>query len=656
MEWVTYAIIAGGLVFTAWAVWEGLGIVVIAESQVGIVTKKFAAKNLPNGRVIALNGEAGVQAETLTPGWHFFTWFWQFKVEKANMTKIPPGQIGLVMAIDGGQIETNRILAKNVPCDNFQSARTFLQAGGEKGKQLAVLTAGNYRINTALFTVTLCPVTNITTNTVGIVTALDGCPLDGGEIAGPVVANHNNFQDIQAFINGGGKRGLQEQVILAGQWNLNPWFVSVKPVEMTTVNIGYVGVVTSYVGKAHVDISGDEFKHGDMVDTGHKGVWAVPLYPGKHPINTDITKVDLVPTTNVVLNWATNRSESHKLDEKLSSITVRSKDGFSYNLDVSVVIHIGAKAAAKVILRMGSVAGLISQVLEPTIGNYFRNAAQEFDALDFLKNRTGMQTKAAGFVREALNNYDVEAVDTLIGDIVLPQELLATQTQRKMAEEMKITYEIQEKSSKQQESLNRQSALTEIQNRIVEAEQGVNISKLKANQQAEAAVGETKVAEQKANQTIRIAEADAAAVTAKAKAEATRIEQVTAAEAKGIEAKGRAQANAYKVGADAMGQENFALLETMTAIGEKKVKLIPDLLINGGGSGEGGGGAGMGIMNLLMASMMKDRMDKGGFSFDGKIHEKDSTTVIVPATASTTTPATRISQTGQTSDKNDQKS
>jgi hypothetical protein len=41
-------------------------------------------------------------------------------------------------------------------------------------------------------------------------------------------------------------------------------------------------------------------------------------------------KVELVPTTNLVLNWASARSESHQLDKNLSTITVRSKDGFPF--------------------------------------------------------------------------------------------------------------------------------------------------------------------------------------------------------------------------------------------------------------------------------------------------------------------------------------
>lgn len=595
-EYLTYGLyLAGFLAFVVLA-WQALGIVIVGESEVGIVTKKMSNKNLPPGRVIATEGEAGIQAETLSPGWHLGYWPFIFKVSKAPLVSIEPGQLGLVMAIDGGQITSSRLLAKSVDCNNFQSAKAFLKNGGEKGKQLAVLTAGKYRVNTALFKITPTPVAVIASNTVGVVTTFDGVPLDAGEIAGATIAGHNNFQDIQKFIELGGKRGLQEQVILAGQWNLNPWFVNVKAVPMTSVPIGHVGVVTSYVGKAHLDVSGEAFKHGDLVDQGHKGVWAKPIYPGMHPINTDTTKVDLIPTTNVVLNWATNRNEAHQLDKNLSSITVRSKDGFSYNLDVSVVIHIGALEASKVISRMGSMSGLISQVLEPTIGNYFRNSAQEFAALDFLKARTEMQKNAAHFVHEALTQYDVEAVDTLIGDIVLPKELLETQTQRKLAEEMQKTYQIQQDSQKQKEALNRQVAITEMQASVVQNEQGVRIAQLVAEGKVKAAEGDTKVAEQKNLQMIKIAEAEAAQIQKKA-----------LAEAEGIKAKGNAQAEAYQSGVKAMGENNFTLLETMTAIGREKIKIIPDLVVNGG---SGDGGATSGIMNVLMAQMVQDKLKK----------------------------------------------
>ena len=69
------------------------------------------------------------------------------------VTVVPQGEIALVLAADGDSIPAERILGKMVDCDHFQNARKFLANGGEKGRQLGILTAGTYRINTALFTV-----------------------------------------------------------------------------------------------------------------------------------------------------------------------------------------------------------------------------------------------------------------------------------------------------------------------------------------------------------------------------------------------------------------------------------------------------------------------------------------------------------------------
>jgi len=375
------------------------GAVLISERQVGIVVKRFGGRGLEPGRLIALGGEAGYQADTLAPGLHFGLWRWQYRIIKVPVTVVPQGEIALVLAADGAAIPAERILGKIVACDNFQDARKFLLNGGEKGRQLGLLTGGTYRINTALFTVItsmtaehhgMAPLqlelTRVNTDMVGIVTALDGRPIEAGEIAGPVIAGHDNFQNTQAFLDGGGRRGLQEQVLLSGTWNLNPWFVQVEQVPMVQIPIGHIGVVISFVGKAHEDVSGVEFKHGDLVMAGHKGVWVTPLYPGKHPLNTRVMKVELVPTTNIVLNWAT-RTEAHHYDEKLSSITVRSKDGFAFNLDVSQIIHVGALDAPKVISRVGSMQNLVDHVLQPIVGNYFRNSAQDYTVLDFLSAR-----------------------------------------------------------------------------------------------------------------------------------------------------------------------------------------------------------------------------------------------------------------------------
>ena len=91
---------------------------------------------------------------------------------------------------------------------------------------------------------------------------------------------------------------------------------------------------------------------------------------------------------------------------------MRSSDGFKFNLDVSQIIHIPRVDAPRVIARMGSMLNLVTQVLEPTIGNYFRNAAQTSDVIEFLRHRSERQAEARAAISTALTEYNVCAIDT----------------------------------------------------------------------------------------------------------------------------------------------------------------------------------------------------------------------------------------------------
>jgi uncharacterized membrane protein YqiK len=562
------------------------GTVLIRENEVGIVIKRFAGTSLAPGQLVALNGEAGYQADTLAPGLHFGLWRWQYAIEKVSVTLVPQGEIALLVAADGEPIPSERILGKVVDCDNFQDARRFLLAGGEKGRQLGILTAGTYRINTALFQVITSAdaqqhgmsagqlqLHHVEPDKVGIVTALDGRPIEPGEIAGPLIPNHDNFQNGHAFLEGGGRRGLQEQILLSGTWNLNPWFVQVEQVPMLEIPIGHVGVVISFVGMAHEDVSGLDFKHGDLVNVGHKGVWVTPLYPGKHPVNTRVMKVERVPTTNIVLNWA-SRTESHNYDAKLSSITVRSRDGFAFNLDVAQIIHVGALDAPKVISRVGSMQNLVDHVLQPIVGNYFRNSAQNYTVLDFLSARSERQTEAAQHIRVALAAYDVQAIDTLIGDINPPATLMETQTERKIAEEQRKTYEVQELAQKQRQQLVRETAVADIQQQVVSAEQGVNIAELQSDAHIKQATGD---------------------------AEAIRLGAMGEAEA--IRATGNAKAEAYRAGVEAIGAQGYTVMQLMQIVGERNVRIVPDVSVTGSGANGG-------LVDGMLGMIVRDQVAK----------------------------------------------
>ena len=595
-------------------VFQLLGIVIIPEDKIGLVIKKFVLfgdkRELPPGRILATEGEAGFQAQTLPPGLHFGKWIWQYNVILQPLTIIPSGQIGLIVAKDGAELPKGRVLAQSVPSDSFQDAEMFLKNGGQKGRQAAIITAGTYRINTFLFELVLTDMIRIEENKVGIITTLDGDPLDAGQIAGHDVKGHNNFQDADVFLKSGGRRGLQQQIVLAGMYIFNPWFVQVEQVDMVLIPIGTVGVVNSYVGPDGTDVSGVDFKHGNIVAKGHKGVWSEPLGPGKYPLNPYIMKVELVPTTNLVLNWATARNESHNLDRHLSTITVRSRDGFPFNLDVSQIIHIPSYEAPKVIARFGTMLNLVSQVLEPTIGNYFRNSAQTADVISFLTQRKERQDSARQHISDVLEQYNVNGVDTLIGDIVPPESLMKTLTDRKLAEEQKVTYETQRMAQETRQALEKETAVADMQKQIVQAQQGVQIAERVADAAVKKANGEAasvKVQAEAESQRVKLiagAEADKLRMMGNAEAEKTRV--TGEAEATKILAIGKSNAEAYELQVKSIGADGFVKMKVTEIIGREGVKIIPDVLIAGGGT-EGGGSV-MDLLGLkLLESWGKDK-------------------------------------------------
>jgi len=160
------------------------GLFIVPEDSVAIVTKKFVLfgshRTLPDGRIIALRGEAGIQADALAPGLHWWLWPWQYSIALQRFVVLPEGSIGIVEAKDGAPIAVGRVLGKRVACDSFQNARAFLATGGERGPQLGVIPPGSYRINTALFTIRSCPAVEIPADKIGIVETMEGVPLSTG--------------------------------------------------------------------------------------------------------------------------------------------------------------------------------------------------------------------------------------------------------------------------------------------------------------------------------------------------------------------------------------------------------------------------------------------------------------------------------------------
>ncbi len=579
----------------------------VMENEIAIV-EAIAGKPIPAGKIMAETvecdlfqdgaaflkngGQKGPQVQVLTPGMYRINTY-MFRITRQPAIVVPGGHVRMVTAMDGTQIPDGRLLADKIEGHkNFEKGDVFLANGGQKGRQIQHLMPGTYRINTKLFEVSEAnPWVEVPPDGIGIVTILEGNPIIGQDkIAADEIdlKTHKNFQDPDAFIKAGGQKGLQIPVLRAGAYAVNPWFAQVRIEKMIRVEVGFCGVVNSFIGDDGVDVAGSEFKHGKIVKKGQKGIWETTLDPGLYPVNKNLQDILMVPTTNIVLNWKDETHENHGLDQKLKTIKVRSKDGFTFNLEVSQVINISNTAAPKVIARFGTVENLISQVLEPTIGNYFRNSAQTSEALSFVEGRSERQMEARSHIERILNQYDIECVDTLIGDINPPMELMKILADRKVAEQQQEMYLMQKASEeKRQDFVKAQTAATK-EEELTAARYNKEIATQVADAKVETAKGER----------------ESAKITADG--EAYVLTTVGAAKADNIDKVGTAEAGVIQKKTDAMGREQFAIVQVAEHLAKNQVKIVPEILIQGSGDGAGNGSL---VEALIGTELLKGRLN-----------------------------------------------
>jgi hypothetical protein len=597
----------------------------IGPNEVGLVIKRWGRQRAAHGP-LALNGEAGYQADLLMPGIAFRLWPIN-RVEKHPWVQIPTGEIGLVVAQVGAPL-ANGVKSGVYKSEfgQFTDVREFIARGGQQGVQRSVLPPGaivplhpvaflvltrsrsfglpvnvEYRgkFGPALFglkadDLTLKVIEPIrvkdvtgekTIDMVGIVETLEGDPLPSGdiacrlgrfedvkkmeaehcrdaEIADVLIGNqndrHNNYQDYQKFLDGGGRIGLQHDPLLYGSYALNPYLVRVETVPMLVVKQGEVAVIKAAVGLPTEDVSGDEFKFGSIVHPGHRGIWEEPLRTGKYAINPRIYQAEMVPTAILTLNWAEASSQAHTLDKQLRQVVAKSKEGFVFNIDLQVQIHVADKLAPKVISMVGTMQNLVNEVLQAVVGNYFRDTLQGMAAVQFIENRASVQRQAQAYITEQIRKYNVETRGVYIQDVVLPAEIVSVLTQREIANQEKVTFTAQKEAQLNRIAMEKQAGLADRQRDLAGSEVDIMIKENRSR--------------------ARKAEADG---------EATYIEQTGRARGAEIEAIGLARAKGFEAQKDALGAETTALVNVVSELAKSANRFVPDILVNGGnGSGD----------------------------------------------------------------------
>ena len=626
--------VLGGLLLLWVLAWITGAVRYIPNDRVGVVEKLWSGSGSVKRGLLALQGEAGFQPDLRRGGFHFFAPL-QYRVHICPMVSVTQGKIGYVFARDGVDLPAGQTLADNASIDNFLDVRSFLTGGGQKGPQRKIMREGTHIINPALFVVMTEEHTYSMTmdatereyyqkmrelldqrrgfsplvikgseeshnsDLLAVVTVQDGPALQRDELLAPDVGDaHNSFQEPERFLKAGGRRGRQERVLVEGTYYINRLFATVELINKTVIPVGFVGVVVSYTGRKGSDVSGVEYSHGELVETGCRGVWRDPLMPGKYAFNTYAGKIELVPTTNFVLMWQTGMTGSN-FDSNLREITLITKDAFEPLLPLSVVVHIDYRKAPMVVQRFGNVKQLVEQTLDPMVSSYFKNVSQTRTFIELIQSRSELQAGASVDMRDRFRAYSLEFQEVLIG------------TPKPQPGDNKIENIMSQLRDRQ---IAREQVETFAQKQIAaDKQRELNESEKRAEKQAEltASLVDISIKDNNGAALVKAAERRRQEMESLAQGEKFRQENEGAGRAAAIKAVGEAEASAIKAKSDALEGEGAdkqlmqtVMLRLAEAFETARVPLVPQIQVGGSAGEEGGNAFGtlLSMMNALKAA------------------------------------------------------
>jgi uncharacterized membrane protein YqiK len=289
----------------------------VGAREIAIKERRYLGAKMPPGRVVATEGEVGIQADVLKPGLHLIRFPFEKVVRKVPLIEIGADEIGIVEAIDGEPMPPGRIFALDRAQNahnNFQDPIAFIKQGGVKGIQLRTLPPGLWPIHPYLFRVSVGKTTVIPQGKVGVIIAADGASLDPGRLLARAVDGHISFQNAELFVSTGGQRGPQVDILTPGTYRIltqstpleggqevKPGLFTIRLFDATVVNENQIGLVEALDGAplkpgdyvAESVAGHDNFQDGHefINGQGQRGPQKDILLPGTYYINPLLFKV-----------------------------------------------------------------------------------------------------------------------------------------------------------------------------------------------------------------------------------------------------------------------------------------------------------------------------------------------------------------------------
>lgn len=399
----------------------------IGPDEVGIVVKNIGTARLQGGAYIAVNGEQGIQAEVLEPGWHFWYWPFIYDVREMQLTEVPQGQVGIIDAKDGLPLRTGQVIADEWATGTQQQmydARFFLTTGrGQKGTQANVLTPGKYRLNTELFKVTIVPQTEVPHGEVAVLKANFGRP-PTLRIQGPAAEGAEELR-----LADEGEMGVRAKALPPGKYAINTQ-------AYTVLEIWTTQMIAHFTAESAGASAGTPRAAGAAHDPA--------------------------------------------MDER--AITVRTNDGFTFPVDVRIEYEVKPEDAPVVVAKLGGddeKDARFPNALNSAVRAIFRNNAETVRALDYVQQRSNQEQQSLQMLAEEMARFGVTITAVRIGNVGDEKTLgtlLKTQTDREIAKQEQLTFQEQQKAAEQKKLLSRATQESEEEKRLATAAYAAKIA------------------------------------------------------------------------------------------------------------------------------------------------------------------------------------
>ena len=372
------------------------------SNSIGIKKKIYGTAELTGGQIIATNGEKGLQADIVQPGFQIIPLINVFyDVEEIDIFEVPAGHLGVLVAKDGIKLRDGQYIAdswkdlyKGKNSYDMINPVVFLKNGGQAGPQMDVLKPGKYKLNTHLWKVTLAKATKVK--------------------PGHVMVIKSN----------------------AGDANDKSCISDKRPTDGATLT-------------------------SPLVKEGCFGVWDTPKYPGNYYLNPTAYEAHIVPTQlftwtykggYMIQDVAIERNEKGEMKivkgEKVNvpipqgaadgAIQALSKDAHEFNTEWSIQAQVKPEDAPFLIASIGSIANAEDRVVTPLARSVVRNNSEKVNGDAFIGKREQIESDLEKTIIPEGKKVGITIRDARLRSPGMPPELKQAIKRRITSDQTKI--------------------------------------------------------------------------------------------------------------------------------------------------------------------------------------------------------------------------